>query len=589
MDFLDYDVQGEILLPLKHTKTESMKYEEISNTSYLNYRNILLQGELIHFYVILKIQGLSQNESLKILNSLHFKIDFQSTLSSGKSDSTQNDIALKEEEYSKTLSDLFTMNSEKINLQNNENENIINKLYDEKSNVMVYEVFKQIIAPNSLIDNNILLQLNLLIKNEESTYNDDVNALDFYQNEYFNTIDKYKTIKTLFKEVKIVRPLKLSNLRQFDLKLESALLQAKIENKTMNLDLLDKSLKHSKFLRQATNEEIEQYIKENNRGINMTIKEVHILKEETTVDELLTKNIKQIKEIYMQNGKITLNNFDFSLFNTHMPESLHPGEEYNLSILINKSVYLNEKNRKQTTIEIHSDDANNQNENKDNVNQNENLLNQNVENHNLNKLKSFSFFGMKNKNIDEIMNPVTIRDDTTEINLDFFKIYFTTPVILNITSDYFYENLYMCIQLKWSNEINRFLKMEIITPKEIYSHKYFEISMKCRNISSKEMNLLIEIHDDTKNENLNDFLIKNTDSVPSIIPQTKYQDCGIFNCYEDKIFSLRFLPLKSGFVNLPRFVLVDTLSNKRFFIMHNHKLYVKDNTTTIKEEKKENE
>ena len=29
MDFLDYDVQGEILLPLKHTKTESMKYEEI--------------------------------------------------------------------------------------------------------------------------------------------------------------------------------------------------------------------------------------------------------------------------------------------------------------------------------------------------------------------------------------------------------------------------------------------------------------------------------------------------------------------------------------------------------------------------------
>ena len=278
MDFLDYDVQGEILLPLKHTKTESMKYEEISNTSYLNYRNILLQGELIHFYVILKIQGLSQNESLKILNSLHFKIDFQSTLSSGKSDSTQNDIALKEEEYSKTLSDLFTMNSEKINLQNNENENIINKLYDEKSNVMVYEVFKQIIAPNSLIDNNILLQLNLLIKNEESTYNDDVNALDFYQNEYFNTIDKYKTIKTLFKEVKIVRPLKLSNLRQFDLKLESALLQAKIENKTMNLDLLDKSLKHSKFLRQATNEEIEQYIKENNRGINMTIKEVHILK-----------------------------------------------------------------------------------------------------------------------------------------------------------------------------------------------------------------------------------------------------------------------------------------------------------------------
>ena len=44
-------------------------------------------------------------------------------------------------------------------------------------------------------------------------------------------------------------------------------------------------------------------------------------------------------------------------------------------------------------------------------------------------------------------------------NMENFKIYFTTPVILNITSDIFFENLFMCLQVKWNNEINRFLKI----------------------------------------------------------------------------------------------------------------------------------
>lgn len=195
------------------------------------------------------------------------------------------------------------------------------------------------------------------------------------------------------------------------------------------------------------------------------------------------------------------------------------------------------------------------------------------------------FFGVGQKNIYNHTQASKRNDESEERtildNMENFKIYFTTPVILNITSDIFYENLFMCLQVKWNNEINRFLKIEVNTPTEIYLHEYFDINLKCRNISSSEMNLCIEVSDSFEDMKLNegneiDYQAKNVEMIPSIISQTKFQTFGQFNCNEDKVFTLKFLALKSGFCQLPSFAIIDSYSGKRFFVVHSNKLLVKE-------------
>lgn len=135
--------------------------------------------------------------------------------------------------------------------------------------------------------------------------------------------------------------------------------------------------------------------------------------------------------------------------------------------------------------------------------------------------------------------------------------------------------------MKWSNEINRFLKIEINIPDEIMLHEYFNISLKLLNISANEMNLSIEINDTfddiRSNNDTIEFKAKTVENMPSIISQTKMQNFGLFNCNEDKVFSLTFLPLKNGFNKLPNFSIFDSISGKKFYIAPTNKIFIKKN------------
>ena len=51
---------------------------------------------------------------------------------------------------------------------------------------------------------------------------------------------------------------------------------------------------------------------------------------------------------------------------------------------------------------------------------------------------------------------------------EHFKIYYITPIILELSSDLFYDNINMCIHMSWFNEINRYLKISISIPEHIY-------------------------------------------------------------------------------------------------------------------------
>ena len=162
---------------------------------------------------------------------------------------------------------------------------------------------------------------------------------------------------------------------------------------------------------------------------------------------------------------------------------------------------------------------------------------------------------------------------------EHFKIYYITPIILELSSDLFYDNINMCIHMSWFNEINRYLKISISIPEHIYIYTYFEIKIKIKNISLNPMNLIIQIKDNEDKETMISLQSKTKiiESVPSILSQTKIEHFGLIDCGDEKIYQLKFLPYIKGYCYLPNLTLIDIYSDKQFYIVQNNKLYIEEN------------
>ena len=162
---------------------------------------------------------------------------------------------------------------------------------------------------------------------------------------------------------------------------------------------------------------------------------------------------------------------------------------------------------------------------------------------------------------------------------EHFKIYYITPIILELSSDLFYDNINMCIHMSWFNEINRYLKISISIPEHIYIYTYFEIKIKIKNISLNPMNLIIQIKDNEDKETMISLQSKTKiiESVPSILSQTKIEHFGLIDCDDEKIYQLKFLPYIKGYCYLPNLTLIDIYSDKQFYIVQNNKLYIEEN------------
>jgi hypothetical protein len=593
-----------VLIPfLTSNKNETLTWEKISKMTYKDFRNVIFQGELLKFYIIIKSPNSIPNLK-EYFEQFYFKIEFEKSEGTKEFDNKSLLSNQNENEYEKTLNDLFTINTEKLNDKNYEYEKISSREFNESENLMIYEIYKQIIVPKDLLNSTIIMRVNILKKNDIS-FSQEMDALDYYQNGYFSTVQKFKSLFTIFKLVNIIRPLKIEIMKQYDVLLDTSLLQIKISNITSYYFFYDGYLIKCNFL---SKENIPQY---KSIGVDISIQEIQILKDETTINEDLTNNLSKIKQIFMKNGKVTLNNIQFSLFNVNLPIIIHPGEDYNLTIKVIKSAFLSEKEEnsenklnfdlkdsstKNSEITLTTPSENNltkknyletqiQNSNysnqinpyeqviktEANINFQRNLLSKNLKDEqSIRTMTSVSSSQFENQTLNE-----------KEIDKgENFQVSFTTPIILNIACSIFYENLFMCLPIKWINEINRFLKVEISFPEEIYLHEYFEISLKIRNISSNKMNLLIEINDsfeDMKDEeNKSELNYKNIENIPSIISQTKLQSFGLFNCNEDKIFNLRFLALKKGFTQLPNFSIIEYDTKRKFQIEQTNKIFVKE-------------
>ena len=612
---LDFNINGEVLIPLENSNFLSDKkeitYKDLYECSYNQFRNVLFQGELIKFYILLKTTNIEKSKIKSFFENLFFKIEFESTSGININQASESLFSQKEE-LEKTLNDLFTTNTEKINEKNYEYENVERKIFEEESQIELYEVYKQIIVPKNFLNVQLIMKLEILTKNEDAIdFKENSDTYLYYKTGHFVNEKIFKTLKTLFKEVKVVKPLNISETKQIDLTLDTSLLQIKIDNITAQTEYEDISLKNSKFLKKREKTEGGE---KSEFGNDIVINEIEILEDETTIDERETEKISLVKKYIMKKNSLMQKDINFKLMENNFPLILRPGEDYSLSVKVNKSCFLTDsdiKNNYNNLIQqLSSSQASESlktlgnilDNNNSNINPNNEIKVRKRMNSNAIVINRKSVFNQAQERLLSINNnlqaplytespmplpeiyqknvgskylpkTVAINEETIpemntntmsikDFNEENIKIYYITPILLYISSKMFYENLFMCLQLKWYQELNRLLKIEIKIPEDIYLYEYFEVGVKIRNISSQAMNLLIEMKED-ENEVISDK-VNNFEYMPSIISQIKFQSLGMFNCNEDKIFNLKFLTTKLGFTHLPNFAITDTMSNKRF-------------------------
>lgn len=673
---IDYEIQGEVLIPLENGNflrdKSPITFEDLNKCTYKSFRKILFQGESLKFYITLKTSKQIPNIS-SLFDKIHFNIEFESTEIDKNININQNEKNpnLNEgEEDSENLSfKFYSLNKnidESINnndiIFNKEFDNIKTKKFDRDSYSEVYEIIKEITVPENYINSGLLMKVNIYLERFSifAENNKDTDILNLYQLGLLNNIDKYKLLKTIFKEVKVINPLNILTSKQIDPKIGISLLQTKLNNYN-NYDLYDNALKFSKIFKNLKNEDEN---KSNNNIKNIYIKDIRILHNETSFDEKNTDKIKIIKEILIKEKKLlNKNDFQLEIFNKNkFPYTIGSGEEFNLILKIIKNPYLNEsigslnklynnnKNKNAPLILFSNNETRNQTEvnkivintlgesnfhsslniNKtlegnSNINSKDfsalqkrnsvsiiNSINKNplVEKEQESLLSFGNFFKKKsipitddkisnekivmnnkndtlntntdmaqnneNKNIDNVDN-----NDNNVIDLDYyfdehFKIYSITPVILDLSSDLFYENINMCIHMKWFGEINRYLIISLIIPEHININKYFEAYIKIKNISFNPMNLIIQIKDIENKDSPISNKNKNIENVPSILSQTKIEHFGLIDCGDEKIFSLKFLPLIYGYCYLPNLTLIDIYSERKFYIVQSNKIFVEE-------------
>ena len=115
-------------------------------------------------------------------------------------------------------------------------ETVRNKYFDKDSSSEVYEIIKEIMVPENYINLNLLMKVNIYIDNnsEFCENNKESDILNLYQLDILNNIEKYKLLKTIFKEVKVLNPLNILNIKQLEPRIDTTLLQTKINNYNMN-------------------------------------------------------------------------------------------------------------------------------------------------------------------------------------------------------------------------------------------------------------------------------------------------------------------------------------------------------------------
>lgn len=550
---------GELFIPLKtnlavHNKNEYNDITVLLNQSYSNFRTILFQNELMQMFICLKIDT-AQNETFNQFDSrgdfdnIAVRLNFSSEIVD------QGDIHTKYIENGK-----FHLSLNKVNSDSS----IKKRQYLKNEGVYIIEIEKQIIVPDYYLNSKLMLKVDMIdlgnktqvqsqfnylpcknrmaFINQLSINNNDKSTLSFNEN------DEEVVLHTLYKEIRILRPLIISLSKQICINSNHSYVQLIMENITSALNYVDKSLKESLFL--INQKQSDTNVKYVTYGFPIIINYLQIEKFQTKelssyISSFFLEKIMNVVDIQPRD---------------HFPIIIQPGEIYNMTIDINTSnISFNGSRLKEEMIF--------------------------TDNYFLNKkqndsISSFTaFFSVFSK----VASLGTTETQCSDVNKQHNEFTLETPILLyiNCNSD-IYKSISVGALMKWCYEYQNIISLYIhCNSSELALDKYFGWTFCVRNISSEVLDLHIEITYSMSEFKLNSLSYKRTktecdDYFPELISEHKIYEIGKLEPNEEKEVIVNMIPLKSGIVPLQDIYIVNKITNNKCGITNKERIEIRE-------------
>ena len=560
---------GEILIPLEDTinnDSNEFDVDNILNCDCFKFRKIVFQNENLRFFVLLK----SEKKILKIIEKLNVKIEFK----------------------------LIEENDENNNNNNKINEKIIGNFYSNfcmnelilknkkylKENFLIFEYEIKSIFNENILNKNV----NMIISYEKENFS--FEKIDFSELIFYNEIlNKKNIIKKIKKRIKIIQPLKIIKIKQFDINPNLSLINLKLINETLNINFFDFSLKNSNFLNFIENDFDFEKNEKIFFGIDFIIKDILFNKNNTKIDYKMRLNLDNFEEFINKEEIFVPKNFlNFQLLNKKFPIILKAGEEFNISLKIHKNfLNLSEKifnySKKENVfnnIKNLFENNNNNNENNFFSNSSNSMikLEKNTEKYMSQNLKSkfkiFPKISKKRKDfLDENFNKKKITKDK-KIITELIKINLESPFLILLNSNKKIENFQFKVILKWKTDIDNKINIKfIILEEKIINFNFFHTKLIFKNLDKKPSEFSLIFHNSFEDLKIdNNYL-----NLPDLLSEFKNYEIGLINPQKEKELILRFFPIKINYLNFPTFNVIEHLSNKNYFVLFSNKIFVNKN------------
>lgn len=384
-DIYDIDIIGEVIIPSVKVNIDTI----IKNSRFIcpniaikellsdinNFRSTLFQGENLNIIICLKsnnikelleyikikidIENASENISLDVLNN---NINEDQELSNNnKNINTLKDLIITDQSSCSTYNIDSYSGSRNSDIQAKKDNNYAcleydrikyNKYISYEDNNKVHKEFgiiivsKQINVPSIYISKKVLFKINLLKKNfiEQNLILSNNNAFNakstylskiFDEGSYVNN-SQYIPIKTLFKEVTVLRPIELISIKQLINSNSIDIIQFRFKNITQCASFSDFSLINSKFVDINKNDINNKSFK----GMSLKFNDFQVLREETKLHSLIEYNQSNNnfynKQFNFENISNIVNTLEFDLVNNEVINNniINPGEEFTFVLKI---------------------------------------------------------------------------------------------------------------------------------------------------------------------------------------------------------------------------------------------------------------
>ncbi len=558
-NFIKSSLQGEILIPIENSyksdklnNPNKLHLSKILDQDYKSFRSTIFKHEFIHFYLIIQFDP-EENNDMSLNTSKNYSMSINQL-----SDYIENNCSINiqyskvyvekddeeeknlEFEYKKNKEDLTCSFEESKTMKYVNNGILITKEIIVEKKIIIYELYSKIKLKdenNNCLSNNRSIEMNITIttnKNSNS-YNDlDINDIHIinYLNIYDsgNNIGKKYTLLNINKKLLVMNPLNIVRIGQFGGGNNKYIISVKIENITYKINFLDESLKNSIFLKK-------QNIPSNGflyYEFPIIITDIYINGDKTLIEDLIFINFLKFEQERKHHDMYEINSkkIKFNLVSNKFPIIINPKEIFDLII--------------------------------------------NVE-------KQYDYLM-----IDNILSTNNKNYDKNIIN-NLVKITLSTPICLNIQSNKPINNLIWSFLFRWKDEFNNKLNItcKVENEEDILNNKiklyhffkvYFTISKLHKQKVQFELRFKNSYNEFVLDKNLINIENKSNvgDGLPDIFPEKKSIEVEMKENEFSKTIEMRYIPVRTEYVELPPFEIYDCILNKKYFVFFTNKIYVND-------------